>query len=279
MARKRDSVFDDLVAIAARLPPWASILLALVFYFVFHYFAVKPVEPNEGVGIATLNINGLFLHTFSKILQYLVPFCFLLGALVSAIRGWCGKKLVDHVKKQSDAVAVFNWREFELLVTTLLRGLGFSVTDNLEAGPDGGIDQILRKEGKTYLVQCKHWKTRKVGVSVIREMFGLMVAEGADEVWVIASGSFTAEAQAFAQGKPIKLIDGEQLHSLSDSKQVREPKGAYQKADNVPNCPSCGTQMVKRMAKRGSNEGNEFWGCTGFPKCKGTLKLKGVDDK
>ncbi len=35
-------------------------------------------------------------------------------------------------------------------------------------------------------------------------------------------------------------------------------------------CPDCGSDMVLRMAKRGPNAGNQFWGCSAYPKCKGT---------
>lgn len=38
----------------------------------------------------------------------------------------------------------------------------------------------------------------------------------------------------------------------------------------TPECPQCGGAMVKRTAKKGSNAGESFWGCTGYPKCKGT---------
>lgn len=33
-------------------------------------------------------------------------------------------------------------------------------------------------------------------------------------------------------------------------------------------CPKCGEAMVLRTAKSGSNAGNEFWGCSAFPKCR-----------
>lgn len=33
-------------------------------------------------------------------------------------------------------------------------------------------------------------------------------------------------------------------------------------------CPVCGGEMVKRKAARGQNAGQEFWGCSNFPKCK-----------
>ena len=33
-------------------------------------------------------------------------------------------------------------------------------------------------------------------------------------------------------------------------------------------CPLCGKQLVLRTAKRGSNAGNQFYGCSGYPNCK-----------
>lgn len=35
-------------------------------------------------------------------------------------------------------------------------------------------------------------------------------------------------------------------------------------------CPSCGSRMVRRTARRGSRRGNQFWGCSRYPSCKGT---------
>jgi hypothetical protein len=36
------------------------------------------------------------------------------------------------------------------------------------------------------------------------------------------------------------------------------------------NCPECGASMIKRKARRGANAGGDFWGCSTYPKCKGT---------
>ncbi|WP_257275282.1 topoisomerase DNA-binding C4 zinc finger domain-containing protein [Endozoicomonas sp. SESOKO4] len=33
--------------------------------------------------------------------------------------------------------------------------------------------------------------------------------------------------------------------------------------------PQCGSVMVKRTAKEGSNKGKQFWGCSRFPACRG----------
>jgi hypothetical protein len=36
----------------------------------------------------------------------------------------------------------------------------------------------------------------------------------------------------------------------------------------APVCEKCGSAMVARVAKRGENAGNEFWGCSRFPACR-----------
>ncbi|WP_027156514.1 nuclease-related domain-containing protein [Methylobacter luteus] len=33
-------------------------------------------------------------------------------------------------------------------------------------------------------------------------------------------------------------------------------------------CPKCGRPMILRTARNGDNQGKQFWGCTGFPKCR-----------
>lgn len=33
-------------------------------------------------------------------------------------------------------------------------------------------------------------------------------------------------------------------------------------------CPKCGSAMLLRTAKRGAHAGNQFWGCSAFPKCR-----------
>ena len=44
--------------------------------------------------------------------------------------------------------------------------------------------------------------------------------------------------------------------------------------DNAPLCPVCGKPMIRRVAKKGVNSGNEFWSCSGYPECHGTRKIE-----
>ncbi|MGB8648167.1 MAG: DUF2726 domain-containing protein [Anaerolineae bacterium] len=41
-----------------------------------------------------------------------------------------------------------------------------------------------------------------------------------------------------------------------------------------PPCPKCGSAMILRTAKRGDNQGNQFWGCSNYPRCHGVVKYE-----
>ena len=49
---------------------------------------------------------------------------------------------------------------------------------------------------------------------------------------------------------------------------------ARAKMQNAPVCPSCGKPMTKRKATTGINAGKDFWGCTGYPECKGVRQIQ-----
>jgi restriction system protein len=43
--------------------------------------------------------------------------------------------------------------------------------------------------------------------------------------------------------------------------------------DSIPTCPECGKAMVLRTAQKGKSAGKQFWGCSGYPDCKGLLDI------
>ena len=44
-----------------------------------------------------------------------------------------------------------------------------------------------------------------------------------------------------------------------------------------PACPVCGKPMRQRVARRGPHANQPFWGCSGYPDCKGTLPIQQSD--
>lgn len=275
MARKKTSPFEDLTEIAALLPWWCGVLLALLAYGVLHYFAVQPnVAPSDIKGMGAFAGRELW-RTFALFLQYIVPAAFLLGAVVSAVRAARAKRLHHDVSRapSRNALEAMSWREFEELVGETFRQRGFQVERRGGDGPDGGVDLALHLGRDTYLVQCKQWKSRSVGVAIVRELFGVMAAEGAVGGFVVASGEFTEEARHFAEGRAIELVGTNTLLALvqSTSRLAASTSDApVATATSEPACPQCRAPMVQRTAKRGTTAGESFWGCSRYPACRGT---------
>jgi len=125
-------------------------------------------------------------------------------------------------------------------------------------------------------------------VDVVRELYGVMAARGATGGFVVTSGRFTDEAITFASGRNVNLVDGPKLHGLIrkakagiDRSPARsaaavapavQPSPASTQASSCPLC-SGSKPMVRRTARRGTNAGSEFWGCTGYPACRGTRPI------
>jgi restriction system protein len=224
--------------------------------------------------------------------QFIVPPLCLIGAVVSA---WRRKKRAQLVadaaqSRSADALQGLTWQDFEKLVGEGFRLRGYRVTATGGDGADGGVDLVLAKGSEKFLVQCKQWRAFKVGVSVVRELYGVMAARGAAGGFVVTSGRFTEDAVAFASGRNISLIDGSELMKLIREARSAEarPLPAASKpptqmpaapavtppaAQAAPPCPICAKTMVRRVAKRGSGAGAEFWGCSAYPSCRGTRQI------
>ena len=163
-----------------------------------------------------------------------------------------------------------SWQDFERLVGEAYRREGYVVEEVGGSAPDGGVDLVLDRQGSRVVVQCKRWKSAQVGVTLIREFFGVTVAEKAERGIFVTTGTFTPDAVEFARGKPIELVDGHRLADLVNGLQV----GRRIASDPaVPVCPKCGGAMIRRLAKRGANAGQTFWGYRRYPECHGIRSI------
>lgn len=197
--------------------------------------------------------------------------------------GWSFSEVRDENKPTEWSLALLTrleWKRFETVCTEYLKIIGHDASET-RIGPDGGVDIVVRKEGQekpVAIVQCKAWNTYKVGVKPVRELFGLMAAERITTGMFITSGEFTSEAVDFAQGKRLRLIDGDKLltaiKKLSDDKQAQLLEIALSGDYTTPTCPRCGIKMKLRAGKKGAAGENKFWGCVNYPRCRSTLVYK-----
>lgn len=147
------------------------------------------------------NIVNYYQLMYSEILSYEL--------------GYIQKKIIAANKKnQEEYWFNLSGNDFEVEVANLYRNLGYCVERTQLVG-DGGIDIKLWKSQNEYIiVQCKNHR-KKVGPSVVRDLYGVMISEKANKAVLICSGGFTAGVLDFTQGKPIELIDISILLELS----------------------------------------------------------------
>lgn len=258
MARKNVGILDVLV----QCPWWVSVLVSLVFY-VFATFVAPNIETEN-------MILNMFLPALPQIAT-MFALVLLLPAPLAFFNQYKKKRLLES-QKNIDSIRALSWKQLEELVGEAYRRQGFHVIENQTAGADGGIDLRLKKDGATHLVQCKQYRTSKVGVSIVREMFGVLIAEKAASMTIITSGYFTQDAKNFSYDKQIDLVDGKQLELMVKNVQVKQNshQAPLSCQDETPDyqCPRCGSKLVLRTTKKGANIGKQFYGCSSFPTCR-----------
>lgn len=157
--------------------------------------------------------NPLFENFNEKIFYWLSPLIgvfILVVVLFQLAANNKRKKLFKYQNSITDLYQI-NWSDFEYLVTETFHRDGYYVKQSGGAKADGGIDLMAHKDGFRHIVQCKQWKSQSVGVSLVREMYAVCIHEKADSVFIVTCGYFTKEARDFAKGKPIVLINGQEL--------------------------------------------------------------------
>lgn len=256
MPRRRQN--EGVLELLVHFPWWVSVIVAVCVFFFLRTFLFE---------------SQLFEQL--SFMPWLVAVVFLFPALASYIKQRANQQLLDR-QRSLDSIKQLSWRAFESLLAEYYLRQGFTVHENKSNGPDGGIDLELFLNGQRHLVQCKRYRKGKVAVSVVREMYGVLISEGAQSMRVITTSQFTKDAIDFAKNKPLELIDGETLLPMILSVQQDtsdEPKKTTPKFTQEKTCPRCDGVLVIRLAKRGKNAGNEFFGCSGFPRCKYTQNI------
>jgi hypothetical protein len=99
--------------------------------------------------------------------------------------------------------------EFEHWVADLFRQAGFRV-EVTQASGDHGVDLWAHTGADLVAVQCKRWNDA-VGEPVIKDLYGAVAAASAKAGYLVTTGTFTAQAQQFAQGKMLVLVGLDKL--------------------------------------------------------------------
>jgi restriction system protein len=77
-----------------------------------------------------------------------------------------------------------------------------------------GEGLLLIRGDQRLMLQCKHWRARKIGEMPVREFYSAMASHAATGVMLVSGGAFTREAARFAATAGIELLDAPRLQQL-----------------------------------------------------------------
>src|SRR5215469_2120106 len=120
-----------------------------------------------------------------------------------------------------DRLRDIDWYQFERFVAYVYEKRGFKVTRKGGANPDGGVDMVIEKDGNASAVQCKQWKTWKVGVKPIREFLGALTDSKIQRGIFITLNGYTEDAKQFAEKHRIEIINETGLRRMVEGLDLR----------------------------------------------------------
>lgn len=106
-------------------------------------------------------------------------------------------------------------RAFEHELAQLFERLGYGV-QLTPYGRDGAIDLFIQQNGKSTIVQCKRY-TGRVGVAIVRELYGVLRSSKANNAILASTGGFTQGVLDFTKDKPIQLLGLREIIDLQKS--------------------------------------------------------------
>lgn len=169
-----------------------------------------------------------------------------------------------------------DWYQFEKLVALLFRAQGFEVQHHGGAREDDGADLVLTRDGKTTIIQCKHWQQWQISKDTVREMMGTREHWKADRCILVSLNGLTQPAAQLALMHQIETVDEVELVRWLKSLRGTPLWEDVQRLllDPEKRCPRCEAVMVLRTASRGDNAGSQFWGCSTYPRCHTKIPVR-----
>lgn len=118
--------------------------------------------------------------------------------------GYGAAELISAAYRNPDVLFDAAPRAFEEMVAYIFEKHGFQV-ELTKQTRDGGRDLVALRTDELgvpvkYLIECKRYaRDRSVGVEIVRSLFGVQQAEGANKALIVTTSSFSADARAFSQ--------------------------------------------------------------------------------
>jgi hypothetical protein len=172
----------------------------------------------------------------------------------------------------SEKLRKIDWFQFEKLIELIYQHKGYTVERSGGANPDGGIDLIVESPDGKYAIQCKQWRRWTVGVKQIREFLGALTDSQISNGIYITLVGYTYAAKNMADKHGIQILNETDLIEMIETSGHLDSKEICALfSDERKFCPKCEDEMVLRTSRL---KGNQFWGCSNYPRCRFILNIE-----
>ena len=84
---KRKSDVEDMIELAAKMPWWINVILAVISHIALHHYATRPNAPTPAqMSQMGDHVVASIWQSLAIFGQYLLPFIFILAAVISLIK-------------------------------------------------------------------------------------------------------------------------------------------------------------------------------------------------
>ncbi len=113
--------------------------------------------------------------------------------------------LVEIISRKPIDMYRLTPEQFEKLIAEILRGIGYAVQLTARTG-DGGRDiiAISSQERRKFLVECKRYINKPVGISIVQRLAGVIIGEPATQGIVATTSYFSRDARNFLDRQEVK---------------------------------------------------------------------------
>ncbi|WP_158588975.1 nuclease-related domain-containing protein [Butyrivibrio sp. XB500-5] len=221
---------------------------AQIDFFVITPYANVIIECKNLFGNIEINNKGDFIRTFNYKGHYYKE------GIYSPIT-----QNERHLDVYKDC-----WEDNKGLVTKLIAGKFFAdynKTIVVLANPKTVVnDKFAKKEIKQQVIRCDQLVNYLKALKTDDHRNLKAMRESGERVLAMNIQDRTDYLNKF------KEFEQEVKSELSKAEQSQDIKKTE---DNTTlKCPRCGGQLVLRVAKKGENAGNKFYGCNNYPKCR-----------
>ncbi|HWD19252.1 MAG TPA: restriction endonuclease [Verrucomicrobiae bacterium] len=162
-----------------------------------------------------------------------------------------------------------DWLQLEKVVSEIYVQLGCATWRQANSEGENNFSLVIERGSHKAAVMCKPWKNAEIASPEIIEFSTELKRAGMSHGVLVSLRQGTLPALQVAEALGIEIVNETGLLQLMAGcgERLRGECLAILESD-AKYCPSCDHQMLLRTATKGLGAGEQFWGCSTYPKCR-----------